>query len=780
MKIKLLFLAFAIGAFMKMTAQVDDVSIFVTPTASYNWFDSKSTVKDGAMYGIQAGFGFGKSIELRGIFEQSSDLDQKFGQYADDLNDLGLDFDLTASDIKVTRKGGEIKANLSSGDLAPYLLVGTGIQTYKRKFSDDVSYKTENIYGTGGLGLKINLSPRLTLNLEGRVFGYNMKPNSMLADPDLVGDISGDFSFDEWLEGQKSETMFNYSLNAGLQLYLGGTNEKGLSDMDKAYKQRFGSGLSDFKVTLAPTGAYVDFDSDVAFRDAYMLGAELGIDFTDYIGLRAYYLRATEDEKISLDFDKMSMYGADFVGRLNIGAGISPYITVGGGYVDVSNNYIGEVNDLQFINLPSKFFAKGGLGLDIPLGKRVDLFGAANILYTTEKDNSDIGQIEGTSELKKHMMYNFGFRVKLSKSVDTDKAVDKAFDKRFAPERRSYDESLEDYEDRIKNYDQKMKERDSLISDYEKRINELEGELKQAFDENDEVKASEIMQEKKYLEGEIQKQEKPENPLIKMSPAELESLIDKVLKGVEEDEGQKSIENRLDRLEDLLIRMNQANVQVPSMPGSPGIPRTAMSTGSAGATGVTDGSANDRLIEEISKLQQKSKDQEATISQLQENQNIKTREDSSQKKIEIHAPSSNDRTDDLGAASGFNFKKGMAVFIGPSFGDATNVNIGLRSYHAFSNSSILFAPDLYVGLGNKMAFGVNANGLVPINLNSDFSPYVGVGVGLNYINKKLKFAPNFIVGTTFKVADTASVFLEYTARGAFKNNQIALGYRFKF
>lgn len=580
-------------------------------------------------------------------------------------------------------------------------------------------------------------------------------------------------------------------MNAGLQLYLGGTNERGLSEMDKAYKQRFGSGLSDFKVTLAPTAAYVDFDTDVPFRDAYMLGAELGVDFTDYVGLRAYYLRATEDEKLSLDFDKMSMYGADFVGRLNIGAGISPYLTVGAGYIDVSDSYIGEVNNLQYINLPSKFFAKGGLGLDIPLGKRVDLFGAANILYTTDKDNSEIGDIANTDELRKHMMYNFGFRIKLGKSVDTDKAVKQAFDERFAPERRAYDESLEDYEERIKNYDQKMKERDTLIANYENRINELESELKQAFDENDEERAAEIMEEKKYLEGEIQKQEKPENPLIKMTPKELESLIDKVLKGVEEEESEKSIENRLDRLEELLIRMNQANVQFPSMPGGPGgappPSRTTMSTdqqpveaGAGVESRMAESSANDRLIEEISKLQQKSKDQEATIAQMQENQQIQDREASSQGKIEIHAPSSDDKSDDLGTSSGYNFKKGMAIFVGPSFGDATNTNIGLRTYHAFSNSSIMFAPDIYVGLGSKFAFGVNANGLVPINLNSNFTPYVGVGIGLNYINKKLKFAPNFIAGTTYKLGNGSSLYLEYTGRGAFKNNQVALGYRFKF
>src|SRR5690625_7315439 len=131
------------------------------------------------MYGIQSEFGFGKSIEFRGVFEQSSNLDQRFGKYMDDLNDLGLDFDLTASDVKVRRVGGEFKANIPTGGFSPYLLLGSGVQTFKREVSADQKYKTENIYACGGLGVKINLSERITVHLEGRLCGYDMKSISV-------------------------------------------------------------------------------------------------------------------------------------------------------------------------------------------------------------------------------------------------------------------------------------------------------------------------------------------------------------------------------------------------------------------------------------------------------------------------------------------------------------------------------------------------------------------------------------------------------------------------
>lgn len=762
MKIKLLFLfTLIMGVATKMSAQVEDVNIFVAPTAGYNWFDSKTTVEDGLMYGVTGGFGFGKGIELRGIYETSSNLRQDFGKYESDLDKIGIDVDFPDRDVKVTRMGGEFKANIPIKNIAPYLLLGTGVQKFKRSFEEE-NFKTETLYGSGGLGLKFNLSKRLTFNIEGRAFGYNMKADNLLIDPDNVDNDD----YDEWVEDQGSRTMWNFGLNAGLQLYLGGTNEDNLSSLDKAYRQRFSSGLSDFKVTLAPVGAYLDFNGKSGYRDTYMLGAELGLDFTDYVGIKGYYMKATEDEKVSFDFDKLSMYGGDFVGRLNIARGIVPYITVGGGYLDVHNDYLGELENPY---PASSYFAKGGLGLDIPLGRNVELFGSANILYTLDDSDSKVSDVVDTDELRRHNMYTAGVRVKLGKKAETSDEVDKAFDERFDPEREAYEGEIEDYDQRVDEYDEKLKERDKKIEAYEREIEDLEEELAEAFRDNDEQRASEIMKRKKSLETQIEEAEdyEPENPLIRMSPAELESLIDKVLMDVEKEAEEKSVNERLDRMEQLLLNLNKGE----------GVDLDESKDAATAAEGSSDVSANDRLVEEISKLQQKVNDQDNTIKDLR-TEGSKSSDGKSE--IAQAIESSQDQTGSVSSSSGYNLSKGFALYVGPTFGDASNFNIGGRWYHAFSNTRLMLMPEAYVALGGSFGFGLNANGVLPFETNTKFSPYVGLGVGVNYLNSKFRVNPNFIVGTGYQLTDTSSLFVDFTVRGAFKNNQLGIGYRFNF
>ena len=41
-------------------------------------------------------------------------------------------------------------------------------------------------------------------------------------------------------------------------------------------------------------------------------------------------------------------------------------------------------------------------------------------------------------------------------------------------------------------------------------------------------------------------------------------------------------------------------------------------------------------------------------------------------------------------------------------------------------------------------------------------------------------SPTFVVGTSLGNVLGGRVFVDYTARGAFRNNQLAVGYRFNF
>ena len=98
------------------------------------------------------------------------------------------------------------------------------------------------------------------------------------------------------------------------------------------------------------------------------------------------------------------------------------------------------------------------------------------------------------------------------------------------------------------------------------------------------------------------------------------------------------------------------------------------------------------------------------------------------------------------------------------------------------DSQFDFAPDAYVAFGKKTGFGLNANVLynLPTFLDGAITPYLGVGLGVNSIGGVSRFLPNFVVGTSLGNVLGGHVFVDYTARGAFRNNQLAVGYRFNF
>lgn len=763
--------------FTTASAQVHDVSVIVAPTAGYNWFDNKSTVEDGVMYGLQAGFGFGKVVELRGIYETSVDLKQNFGNYQDEIEDIIPGFNFKSRSIKVTRIGGEFKTNIPARGFAPYILLGSGVQKLERELSDEEDYKSENLYVSGGLGIKLNIGARTTLNFEGRGIAYNMNPNSLLYNE------GGSSQFDDWINNQKSGRMYNWSLQAALQFYLGGRAEDNLNSIEKSFLNRFSGGLSKTKLTLAPAGAYVNFNSNSGYRNTYMAGGILGLDFTNFVGLRAYYYQATENEELSLEFDKLGMYGVDFIGNLNVARGIVPYITIGGGYLDVQDGYtgknIGTATAPIYQETNSGYYVKGGAGLTVPLGKYVDVFGAANVFYTIGNEEVDAGDLKNLDQLKEHTMFNVGLRLKLGRKAQTENAVNEVYNERFENERNTY----------------------------EQRINTLQEELNEAFMNNDSAKAVTIIKEKQAMET---KQKTTVDTLIRLTPTELESLIEKTVKTIEGEESKSDMEKRLDRMEQLLINLNEekymnnlrpknydAQQNYDAQPRTYGTPKNQPPV--MRQTDTVPVKQNDAvtqlLVDEINKLKQELRQQNSTIESLQNQQqelknnrnNNNDRENNSDKIIVVPGRNSNEFNDIPDRNLGYNRNQQggpvtseLSFFLGPSFGDASTFNAGVRLNYPIGSTRIYFMPELYAALGKTNGFGLNANAVYPFKINHPrFTPYAGIGAGINSVGSEVHFNTNVILGTSYQLTN-GNLFADYTIRGAFINNQIALGYRFRF
>ena len=524
-------------------AQVKDISFAVAPTADYVWLPKKTAVTNGFMAGGYVGFGFGRNLELLGSYKHSIGLKSTLDGY-DAPAAISNVFE--AKDVSIYRWGGELKGNIPMAySFQPYVTLGSGVQTIK---ANDLSQN--QVYFGLGIGSKFNLARRLTLNIEAKATHFSLDSRNILYKPTEANTSA----YNSWINNNvEDKSHLAWSVGAGLELYLGGRNPNELTELDQVY-----TSLKGFKVVIEPTLGYLNFSDDSNLRDAYFGGLALGVDFTEYIGVRGYYHRAMKDEKFSAEFDKLSIYGGDFLARLNVAKGVVPYLQIGVGYMKVGDDYVGKV--VSNTNT-SGIFAKGGVGLAIPLGKRVELFGVANLMYTTR--NEDVSSaLSSVHKLQSNVFYNAGVRIKLAKSV----------------EKELYEQELGAAEAEkvwvatpttTTNVAPTVSPEKRNLAYYNSQITAAEKQLQMAYQNGDTANANRLLKEKQqwenlrntYVAERLPYPASEQVRLVRMTPEELQQLINDVVKRIREGEV-KSPEQRIDRLEKLLLEMQDSKGEI--------------------------------------------------------------------------------------------------------------------------------------------------------------------------------------------------------------------------
>ena len=546
MKRKIFTSFFAITLGFNAVAQVKDISFAIAPTAEYVLWNKKSAIENGFMVGGYVGFGFGKNLELLGSYSQSLGLKSRIDGFSAPDNIKTV---FTPTDVDVYRWGGELKGNIPmTYSFQPYITLGSGIQTVKANQTTQ-----DAIYFAFGLGSKFNLTRRLTLNVQARGTHFNSDASNILHNPSEAKTST----YNQWVtDNVSNKSMLNWSLQAGLQLYLGGRNPDELTELDNSY-----TNLKNFKVVVAPAIGYIDFDSDNNFRNTYLAGASLGFDFTEYIGVRGFYYQAMKDEKVSLDFDKLSLYGADFLARLNVSNGVVPYITVGAGYLNVGNGYQGKVATVEN---KSSIFAKGGIGLAIPLSKHLELFGVANLLYTTGNESAS-NALKSPNKLQSNVFYNAGIRIKFAKENEKYTYQDLVNEIHTSEIKEGKEQVKVQNNTKTTPISQKQKD----IDYYNAQIATVEKQIQLAYRQNDINNASLLLKEKEkweklrnnYVAENIPYPSENQTNLVRMTPEQLQTLISEIVNKIEEGEG-KTPDQRIDRLEKLLLEINKDNQKI--------------------------------------------------------------------------------------------------------------------------------------------------------------------------------------------------------------------------
>ncbi len=533
-----------------------------------------------------------------------------------------------------------------------------------------------------------------------------------------VSDKSYYLSPDYAFKENGNDRIHNWAAVASLDFYLGGVKTDD-NEVSRAYNQLFSDGFKGMKFVLEPGGTYVDFHENSLFNDQFFLGASAGFDFSSLVGIRGFYYQATEDpEKPSFNFNNnLAMYGGNIIARLNQPRGVNPYLSLGAGYLKVKDGYVGS---LPLVAPESSPFALGGIGLEIPLSKYAALYGSANAMFSSEK-GTDIVDVLEPSQIKTSIMYQAGVRFNLGRKADADAIYSEATNRAVMEERDYNNEQI-----------------NQIRAEYQDQIASLNAELDSVTRTQDFTRAAEIMKEKQIVESSLQNLDAVTvdgNTLIRMTEEDFDRIVSNVVRETRREaygyynqtpaqETSQQLTNRLNELEQKLdrnfLQMNQINNN-PS--------RTTV---------ITDRNNRSQVISPQSGV-------------------VATR----------------------GAGSGFFKWNRLGVFSGLGFGDLSTWNIGARGYLQIGNTEMDFVPEFYVAVGDKSGVGLSGN--VVYNLlqpGSFLRPYAGLGLGI-FHGEKVHYGTNIILGADIRLFG-GSLFADYSSRSWFKQNQVAIGYRFVF
>ena len=369
------------------SAQVEGLGYRLAPSGSYVFFEPDAALTEGFLYGGGGGLAFGEFLELNGAYLLGSDFETDVSELSGTENDPALAAALAglpARQVDLERYGADIKLNLGTGAIVPFLTGGAGVI----RFSPEGGDPSRSLYLLGGAGLQFTLADRFALAVSGDAFGYRYNPGTaFFTDADLgaVGLDMADFNNTE---------VLNPAVRAALSVYLGGRRPGQLSAIDREFQRQFSGGLSGLSLVAEPTYQRVEFDEAFNYSDQTFVGAELGFDLGPLVGVRGFYGRGVDSDDPT-DFQDIQMYGGDLRLRLNQGGGFVPFLTVGAGYLDLLDGYADAADadpDTDRTLAESRPFAIGGAGLEVPLGRRLRAVGEVRGLAMSAQDPDNVSE----------------------------------------------------------------------------------------------------------------------------------------------------------------------------------------------------------------------------------------------------------------------------------------------------------------------------------------------------------------------------------------------------
>ena len=388
-----------VGTTQDAEAQFRDLGYTFEPMVVNVFGADNAAFHDSPLYGGSFGLGFGRSFQLSGEYLVNT------GATADLSRVDGLE-GLVDRTVDIQRYGGRMRVNLSSGQLQPYLTVGTGAL----RIDPEAAEASRTIYALGGGGITYEVRNQYRVSVGGEMLSYRYDPVTT-----FLGTDSGFESEDKLVRSP--------SLTASVSLFLGGRSPDEPTVLDQRLQEQFGGRgfLRNTQLFVNPFYGRIEFDDALNFpKDQNLAGVNAGVELGPYVGLRGFYWRATTGDDLldefASGFEGMEMYGGELRLRLNaeFGRGFVPYATLGGGFLNVKGEYEEQIPE-GTLAPSNRFFSLAGGGLEVPLTRSLKLSGGLRSMFMSDQ-NAD--GMDNAGDLQASVMYSAGIEFRIGGGGD--------------------------------------------------------------------------------------------------------------------------------------------------------------------------------------------------------------------------------------------------------------------------------------------------------------------------------------------------------------------------
>ena len=783
----LLVFALLSGISQSAEAQFRDIGYTFEPTVNGFLEADNAAIQNGVLYGGALGLNFGRYLQLNAEYIMNTGLLSEFSNI-DELSGL------LNRGIDARRYGGRLRLNLYDRRIIPYLTVGTGAL----QFTPDETETTRTIYALGGGGVTFTVQDRYRFSAGAEMLTYRYDPVATFLGPQAQ-DFDG---------GQR--LVRSPSLYASIALFLGGRPLEAQTAVDQAVREQFGQGgfLRSFSLFVNPFYGRVEFNEALGFpRDQNMAGVNAGVELGPFIGLRGFYWRAAKGNDVfdafGSGFQDLQMYGGELRLRLNarLGQGFVPYGLVGGGYLDVMGNYSDDLPDGAA--LPSdRFFTSLGGGLEVPLTSSIKLSGGVRSLLM---NNSDAPEREDAGDIFGSLMYSAGIEFRLGRGgtprrpqpeplqarpqSDTTQASNESAEP--TPEASASTQEQAGPASRTAAQARIMAQVDSLRQEVAALRGDGEAQgatpAEAASPPRSNVSGQQITLPVPEV-GEIYirlgdadaltparrdtlvaAQQQPSG----LRPQEVKQLVrqalrDQLAQDASSDSAAVLSEEAIDRIVQRTLRSAGQQVGGADTQGIDLLQREAQQR------------TINRLEDQIAELQRMVREQYAEINQTR-------------REVTAQPASASDDASEVDQQPFYRSVLGRPLtYAVPITGFRAGQGpeqwvLGIRGdYRSTPASRLHILPEFTVGLGGgTTSFSLLANGAfsflrdrTPRVTGLPLEPYAGVGVGIAS-KRGFRFKPvsNLMLGTTYRLPNGQTAFVEYSAIDVFRLNRLTFGYR---